>query len=194
MQRYLKQAFLSLFLALVGAQGEILLGASLEENSPFIPFDYVGPQAAPIVGPQKGGVELRGVLAFDDEARFSLYNPTTQKSVWVKLKDKRAPYFVDSYDPVKQTITVTVNGLRQQLHISKPGDEMASSGGASRPPVNVPVQPPRIAREPEPIEEDDDDDDPADLPEDEETKRRREMSEKVYEAFKKYVSEKRGQS
>ena len=154
MEVYLRQAFWSLLLALVAVQGGLLMGASLEENSPFIPFDYAGPQAAPIAGPQKGGIELRGVLAFGGKARFSLYNPATQKSVWVKLNDKKAPYFVDSYDPVEQTITVTVNGLRQQLQISKPSDDV--SGGTARSPINVST-PSRPARDREPIEEDEDD-------------------------------------
>lgn len=160
------------------------MGVSLEEDSPFIPFDYVSPQNQ-VVGPQKGGVELHGILSIGGEARFSLYNPTTQKSVWVKMNDKGAPYYVDSYDPTKQTVTVTVNGVRQQLPLSKSKDDGAGKG-AARPPVNVPTTP----KAPEPISEEEEDEFEEEE-DDADAQRRREMSEKVYEAFKKYVAEKK---
>lgn len=182
---------------LIVAQGATLIAASLEENSPFIPFDYVGPQAAPVAGPQKGGIELRGVLDYDGETRFSLYNPNTQKSTWVKLNDKTAPYHVDSYDPSKNSITVTVNGVRQQLPISKSKEEAVMGTGPAKPqpsPRPNPTSPP-VNKKPEPINnEDEEDEEPEVSAEDEDARRRKEMSEKVYDAFKKYVSEKRGQS
>lgn len=183
------------------AQGAILIAASLEENSPFIPFDYET-APPPVAGPQKGGVELRGVLDYDGETRFSIYNPTNQKSVWIKLNDEKAPYLIDSYDPVKNLITITVNGLRQQLPMSKSSDAVLAGG--ARPPVRTPIlsantpTSPRFSREPEPLQDEEEDeeeeDSSEDMPEDPDVQRRKEMSEKVYEAFKKYVSEKRGQS
>jgi hypothetical protein len=197
MQRYLKQLFLCFLLACMVAQERTLMAVSLEENSPFIPFDYVGAEA-PVAGPQKGGVELRGIFDFDGETRFSLYNPATQKSVWVKLKDKGAPYFVDSYDPEKTLITITVNGVRQQLPISKPKED---GGGPAVPrtPIKVPDFPPKssVNAETESADEEDEEEEEdveEEVDEDPEIKKRREMSEKVYEAFKKYVSEKKGQS
>lgn len=190
MQRFIKGAFYGLLFALVTVQrGGVLFGASLEENSPFIPFDYVS-HVAPVVGPQKGGVELRGVLDFDGQTRFSLYNPVTQKSVWVGLKDKRAPYYVDSYDPEKFLVTVVVNGVKQQLPMSKPTEEaMPVNSGTAAGGPRIPTVPPKPEVKEEPADKEGDEEEVPE--EDPEKAKRRQMSEKVYEAFKKYVSEKK---
>lgn len=186
---------MGLFLALIGAQGGVLVGASLEENSPFIPFDYVGSQAP--IATQKGGIEFRGVLDYGDELRFSFYNPSSQKSVWVKLNDRRAPYLVDAYDPVKQIVTVMVNGNRQRLELSKSSDgPMVASTATLRLPTNISMSPQEDKKVEQTTDNEGDEDTEESEPEEEdpEVQRRREMSQKVYEAFKKYVSEKKAKA
>lgn len=177
----------SLLLLLVAMQGGLSFAASLEENSPFIPFDYVSGQAELPLAPSKGVVELRGILDFGDAPRFSLFNAKTQKSIWVNFKDKEAPYYIDSYDPKKKLVAITVNGVRQQLQVSKPSDEPAQGGAASRGLTNVPSMDDADDEEVDDEEEDE-------VDEDEQAQKRREMSEKVYKAFQQYVSEKRGEA
>lgn len=192
----LKRIFFQLLLLLAVIEGEFAFAASLEENSPFVPFDYVSGQTELPMASEKGGVELRGILDFGDEPRFSLYNSKTQESVWVNFKDQKARYYIDDYDPQKKLIVITINGLRQQLKVSKPLDEPVKGGAATRGLMNLPGMQSR--NEPEAIAEDEEEDggdeDAEEVPEDEAAQKRKEMSERVYKAFQQYVSEKRGET
>lgn len=171
---------------------ELAFAVSLIENSPFIPFDYVSGEVELPMAPERGGVELRGILDFGKVPRFSLYIAKTQESIWVNFKDKKARYFIDSYDPEKKIITITINGLRQQLKLSKPSDEPAKGGAAAtRGFMNLPIAPPKMEPEPAAEEEEEEEEAEEEVPEDEMAQKRREMSERVYKAFQQYVSEKR---
>ncbi len=186
--------------------------ASLEENSPFIPYDYVSGQAPSVVLPaQQNFIELHGILDFGKVPKFSLYNTKTQKSVWVKLNDKKAPYFIDSYDPENKMVAITINGVRQQLEISEPVDEGKSTSGPRGPGLtrNFPTHDTKTRwdrntdtqlggeEDDEDGEEEDDEEEEEDVEEmsdEEQAQKRREMSERVYKAFQQYVSERRGES
>lgn len=192
MGKYVRQISYGLFLVLIVMQAASAIAASLSENSPFIPFDYVEGQEVPsLITPQEGGIELRGILDFEGAPKFSLYNPITQKSVWVNVKDKKAPYYIDNYDPTKKMVAVMVNGVRQQLQVSKPSDEAISVGSLSHKPVKMPTTPSDINKMPEHALEEEN---LEQLPNDEQMQKKKEMSEKVYEAFKKYVAEKKEES
>lgn len=196
----LKQVYYNLLLTLAIINIGFIYAVTLEENSPFIPYDYVSGQADFPLPSQQNFVELHGILDFGKEPKFSLYNTKTQKSVWVKMNDKRAPYFIDSYDPEEKIIAITINGVRQQLEISKPADDAKTGSGLRG------ISPPRPSndvRSNAPVDEEDEEeeddeeeeeDDIEELSDEEQAQRRREMSERVYKAFQQYVSERRGET
>ena len=164
--------------------GVFVSAASLEENSPFIPFDQpVRPPA--FGGPQKGGVELRGIMEFSGEQTFSLYNPTTKESRWVMLQERSGPYFVESYDPKAQSVSVVINGAPQQLKLNKPSDTVlpVSKGNLLSRSPGGPPSPSRFPHEDERPSEGEID-----------PEQRKEMADKVYSAFKKYVAEKKARA
>lgn len=201
----IKQIYYNLLLILALVNIKFVFAVSLEENSPFIPYDYVSGQSEQALPSQQSIIELRGILDFGDEPKFSLYNTRTQKSVWVKLNDRRAPYLIDSYNPDEKVVAITLNGVRQQLEISKPAEE------SSRGPARVAPPPrPNVRTNPVPGQDEEEDDEEEDgedgdeeedgeeedvqnLSEEEQAQRRKEMSERVYRAFQQYVSERRGE-
>lgn len=185
------------------------VAVSLEENSPFIPYDYNQTATPSISPPMQNFIELHGILDFGKVPKFSLYNSKTQKSMWVALNDKHAPFLIDSYDPEKKVVAITINGVRQQLEISKPFDEnknapSSRSPGPSRALNEMKARFDRdtgtrldSADEEEEDEEDGEDEEEEDVEEmsdEEQAQRRREMSERVYRAFQQYVSERRGEN
>lgn len=198
--------FFNLFFICTINNISLIYALDLEENSPFIPYDYVSGKTEQLLPSQQNFIELHGILDFGKEPKFSLYNTKTQKSVWVKLNDKRAPYLIDSYNPDEKAVAITINGVRQQLEISKPADESSKMGGGMRgmaPPPRPPLGINRNAppddegdeeEEDDEEDEDEDEEDVEDLSEEEQAQRRREMSERVYKAFQQYVSERRGES
>lgn len=153
--------------------------SNLESNSPFIPYDR--PVADEAV--QKGAVEFRGIMDYAGEVKFSLYNANTKESKWVKLNESSGPYTVEKYDPQKQLIEVVISGSPQQLKMSKPSDGVTGPlGRASMPPRPPAPSPPTPPKDKEAIGPPTDEVD---------EQKRQEMADKVYDAFKKYVAEKK---
>ncbi|MDR2776427.1 MAG: hypothetical protein LBB17_00035 [Puniceicoccales bacterium] len=80
---------------------------SLIANSPF-----VGGQTLSLTSkPKKKAVddidihyELRGILIRDGVRLFNIYNPTNNKSEWVRQGDSRAPMMIDSFDAQSKTL------------------------------------------------------------------------------------------
>jgi len=180
--KYLKLSFA--FILLI--KGTSLYAESnLIENSPFIPYDYKGPTGGFPVGPSTTGpIQLRGIFALGEQIKFSIYNSTTQKAEWVGLKDPTAPYYVEDYNPVTNTISLNVRGQRQTLALSKPSDEplaiksnistISSAPTASlRDRVKARAEAATAELSPE------------------EREKRKAMADKVFNAFRKYVAEKR---
>lgn len=182
MFRNIKIVFWFLVVAIIATRSFVfgeLENSNLLENSPFIPYDYVS-RGGYAGGSKRGAVEFRGILQFDDEEKFSLYNSLTQKSVWVNFRDRTAPYFVESYDPTKKTIIVGINGIRDTLSLSKASSTPLDINPASKSfepsaklseSSNAPGAPSE-GKEMDP-------------------EKRKEMADKVFDSFRKYVAERR---
>ena len=180
----IKRVLLILSIGTLSMLGGGIYGVSLEENSPFIPFDQ---PARPIdfAGPARGGVELRGIMEFAGEQKFSLYNPTTKESRWVTLQESSGAYLVESYDPASQSILLMVNGIQQRLKLNKPSEiSLPETRGGGFP--RIPGAPPSPSRFPHEEE--------APSGGEIDPEKRKEMADRVYSAFRKYVEEKKARA
>lgn len=161
--------------------GVTVLWGNLEDRSPFVPYDYKrgpGGAAAP-----KGAPEFRGVLDMGVQGmKFSIYDTAAKRSTWVAMMDNEAPYYVENYDAERKLVDITFGGRRMELPLKKASDTMI--------PVNASSRGKKVTAEskgakselktaPEaPAEELD-------------PEKRKEMAKKVFDAFRKYVKERK---
>lgn len=79
-------------------------------------------QVAPVADPSAtrlDGLEFTGMIAFAGETTFSLYDPKTKQSVWVRLEGSEDGVSIDDFDEEGGTITVSLGGRSREIVINE---------------------------------------------------------------------------
>lgn len=173
------------FLAII--LGFTSLLADLEDRSPFMPYDF---QKSSVGGGPPGSPELRGILDYGDgNTQFGFFSPSDKKSLWVGMKDPKSPYFVESYNPTDKTVELSLGGRKMALHLKKPSSNTLpiNTAGPSQ------LQSPDFNRIPKSeLVESEQSEPQEEAPREEmDPEKRKEMAKKVFEAFRKYVQERK---
>ncbi|MDQ8193378.1 hypothetical protein QEH59_03010 [Coraliomargarita sp. SDUM461004] len=117
-----------LALALASSFSHITTAETLESSNPFLPPGYGEKQTEPpkpVVqtnGPISREIEFRGVVKFNNNYQFSVFNKTEQKGYWIKENQAEGGISVRSYDADSRTITVNMNGRSERLTLMSVSD------------------------------------------------------------------------
>jgi len=114
-------------------------GLSLIQNSPFIP-GFSGQNTTNVM--PSNNFELKGIFKHNDLVRFSIYDKTTRKSIWVTSGEPNAAFEVKDYDPENQKVTIIAGGRLISLSLSTPSaqsspmQQLQSAGYGSNYPIS----------------------------------------------------------
>lgn len=90
--------------------------------------------------------EYSGVFGTGESIEFSLAVPGSGRPRWIRLRDPKAPYFVESHDPKSDTITVRLAGGSKRIALRKEapptGVPLFKKNGGSTTPDDLPEVPP----------------------------------------------------
>ncbi len=103
------------FTLLVLAGSSLCMAQRLAETSPFLP--PVRQQAAPVTENQP--LELRGMMGTGESRVFSIYDPATKQSTWVKLNEQGHNFLIREHDESAQTITIDYGGRPLTLKLTE---------------------------------------------------------------------------
>ena len=120
--------FWAIFLGPIISQGQGTV--SLLENSPFLPPDKAGEGSEEeTIPPSLALLQLRGITSLDGEYLFSIYNPTTRQSKWIKQGVQEEGLTIRSYNPVANTVMVhsQFENLSHQVRLNKYAQPTAAS-------------------------------------------------------------------
>ncbi len=139
----LSSVFLVASLGLASVQAQ-----NLAETSPFMP---VTRQVAPTVT-ENAPLELRGIMGQGDERMFSIYNPSTKQSLWVRLNEPGREFVVRTHDDAAATISVEYGGRALNLKLTEARIATLAAAPDRPRPSNVPspAMPGPAARTPTP--------------------------------------------
>lgn len=84
---------------------------SLLRNSPFLPAGNV----ASVAAPQNGRLELRGILALDGKPRFTIFDTSNNRAVWLAVGESDGGIRVGAYDAAAEAVTVELEGQAVRL-------------------------------------------------------------------------------
>ena len=84
---------------------------SLLRNSPFIPAGNV----APVQSATAGRLELRGILALDGKPRFTIFDTSNNRAIWLAVGESEGGIRVSAYDAAAEAVTVELEGQSQRL-------------------------------------------------------------------------------
>ncbi len=84
---------------------------ALVARSPFAPPGKVSVRGTS--APTR--IEFGGYLEIGGKTEVSLLNIATREAVWVALRDKSAPFFVESFDPSGPAVIVKLDGTSVRL-------------------------------------------------------------------------------
>ena len=84
---------------------------SLLRNSPFIPAG----DAASAATPQNGRLELRGILTLDGKPRFTIFDTSTNRGVWLAVGESDGGIRVAAFDASAEAVTVELEGQSVRL-------------------------------------------------------------------------------
>ncbi len=63
-------------------------------------------------------LELHGMIGSGENLEVSIKNPETGESQWVKLRDKKAKWYVESANPLARSVVVRLNGMALKLDLT----------------------------------------------------------------------------
>jgi hypothetical protein len=81
-------------------------------------------------------LELRGIMGRGENALISITNPETGESQWVRLRDERAKWYVESMNLKNRSVVVRLHGMVLKLEMI-PTSSDGTPGGFRPPPVQV---------------------------------------------------------
>ncbi|MBK8475603.1 MAG: hypothetical protein IPL39_04645 [Opitutaceae bacterium] len=84
---------------------------SLLRNSPFLPAGNV----APVAAPQNGRLELRGILALGGKPKFTIYDTSNNRAVWLAVGENDGGIRVAAFDAAAEAVTVELEGQAVRL-------------------------------------------------------------------------------
>ena len=97
--------------ALLAAVPAWAVPESLLRNSPFMPSG----SAAAVQPTQPGRLELRGILAMGGTPRFTIFDTSNNRAVWLAVGESDGGIRVSAYDPSVEAVTVELDGQSQRL-------------------------------------------------------------------------------
>lgn len=133
--------------SLLAAGAAMAVPESLLRNSPFLPAGNV----APVAAPQSGRLELRGIFGLDGKPRFTIFDTSNNRAVWLAVGESDAGIRVGAYDAAAEAVTVELEGQSVRLTMKEaqiinvavalpatnPTPGMAAGGGVNpAPPAN----------------------------------------------------------
>ena len=101
----------SLVLAVAGSA----VPESLKQSSPFAPPGQA--ESAPAAAP--GRFELRGLISLGGVRRFSVFDNTTGRGVWLGLNDTDHGIRATAFDAAAEALTIETDGQPQRLVMKK---------------------------------------------------------------------------
>ncbi len=111
---------------------------SLLRNSPFVPSG----SAAPVAAPQNGRLELRGILALEGKPRFTIFDTSNNRAIWLAVGESDGGIRVAAYDAAAEAVTVELEGQSQRLTMKEAQIVNVAvslpTTGAANPVVGVP--------------------------------------------------------
>ena len=113
---------------------------TLTKRSPFIPSGYVSGAATKQNNRPNVRLEFGGYTETDGRTEVSISNTTTGESIWVSLRDKSAPYYVESFDTVGMSIAIKLDGAMVRLPLRTTSPELQNNDSAPTTAANS-VQP-----------------------------------------------------
>ena len=131
----------------------VCAGAQLATQSPFLP-----PPGSAAAGPAESApIELRGIQARDQGARFLIYDTARRTTVWVGLNEKGYDFLIKAQDLAKDTVTIEQGGrtfslkLREAKVAAGPGMAMPGPGAPGMAGPNPVTQ--NVVLNPTPVDE-----------------------------------------
>ena len=79
---------------------------SLLRNSPFMPAGNV----APVQSATAGRLELRGILALDGKPRFTIFDTSNNRAIWLAVGESEGGIRVSAYDAAAEAVSVELEG------------------------------------------------------------------------------------
>lgn len=71
-------------------------------------------------------LELHGMIGSGDSAQVSISNPETGESQWVRVRDSKAKWYVESANPKSRSVVVRLDGMALKLEmITNTGEPMS---------------------------------------------------------------------
>lgn len=103
----------ALMLLAIGAEAT---PESLLRHSPFLPAGNV----ASVAAQQKGRLELRGIATIDGVTRFTIFDTSSSRGVWLAVGENDGGMKVSAYDAAAEAVTVELEGQSVRLTLKEP--------------------------------------------------------------------------
>ncbi len=113
-RRLQRFAFLSSALLLVAASAHAVPESLLRRN-PFQPAGIV----APVAAPQNGRLELRGILALGGKPRFTIFDTSNNRAVWLAVGESDGGIRVAAFNAATEEVSVELEGQSVSLKMKE---------------------------------------------------------------------------
>ncbi|MFT3829532.1 MAG: hypothetical protein QM691_07485 [Opitutaceae bacterium] len=129
---------------LLGAAPARAVPESLVRNSPFLPAG----NSAPVAAAQNGRLELRGIVSLEGKPRFTVFDTSNNRAVWLAVGESDGGIRVAAYDAAAEAVTVEFEGqsvrltMKEAQIVSVAVTLPTTSGGPPQSPTNVNAAPP----------------------------------------------------
>lgn len=110
-RRLHRPALLALALLLAAGGAARAVPESLLRRNPFQPAGNV----APVAQPQNGRLELRGILGLDGKPRFTIFDTSNNRAVWLAVGESDGGIRVAAFDAAAEAVTVELEGQSVRL-------------------------------------------------------------------------------
>ncbi len=120
---------------------------SLLENSPFLPPAKAEEGNADETGPPSLALlQLRGITSIDGEYIFSIFDPSTRQSKWIRQGGQEDGLTIRGYDPDGNTVIIhsQTENLSHQLQLNEYAQPSAPKAATT--PART-TQPPTVSRD-----------------------------------------------
>ncbi len=115
-RRFLRTSTVWTTALLLGAGGARAVPESLLRNSPFQPEKA----AAQVAAPTAGRFELRGLMALDGTTRFTIFDTSNSRAIWLAVGESEGGIKVAAFDAAAEAVTIEFEGQSTRLTMKKP--------------------------------------------------------------------------
>ncbi len=146
MQRRLLRFALCVAAGLASAGAVRAVPETLLRKNPFQPAG----NAQPVAQPQNGRLELRCILSLDGKPRFTIFDTSNNRAIWLAVGESEGGIRVEAYDAAAEAVTVALEGQSVRLTMKEaqivnvavsmpaPGASAPAAIGTPAPGVNPP--------------------------------------------------------